>query len=75
MPGKLGGVVLFETFAECRTFVMALSLHPGIPEIVTAKFGRAQKLHLFGWIDVDLIKTGEPVALTTLELALGPSWK
>lgn len=34
------------------------------------KYARAQKLYLLGWIDEDLIKAGELVALTTLELAL-----
>jgi hypothetical protein len=43
-------------------------LHEGIPDIVTAKFDRAHKLHVLAWIDFDLIKAGELVAFTTLEL-------
>jgi hypothetical protein len=48
----------------------AKDLAQGIPMIVTAKYDRALKLHLLAWIDFDIIKAGEIVALTTLELAL-----
>ncbi len=70
MPGNLGGFPSFTTFAEWRRFVLQFSLQDSIPEIVAAKFERAQKLHLLAWIDFDLLKAGELVALTTLELAL-----
>jgi hypothetical protein len=70
MPGNLGGFVSFDNFARWRDFVVALSLPAGIPLVVSAKYERAQKLFLFGWIDADLMKAGELVALTTLELAL-----
>jgi hypothetical protein len=70
MPGNLGGFVSFATFAEWRAFVLQLALRDGIPEIVAAKFDRAHKLHMLAWVDLDLIKAGELVALTTLELAL-----
>jgi hypothetical protein len=36
----------------------------------SAKFERAQKLHLLAGIDFDVIKADELVALTALELAL-----
>jgi hypothetical protein len=55
---------------EWRAFVASLSLDPRIPDIVRLKFERAQKLFLLGWLDADLIKGAELVALTTLELAL-----
>ncbi|GLZ17212.1 hypothetical protein Bpla01_07420 [Burkholderia plantarii] len=35
-----------------------------------SKFRRAQRLYLLAWIDFDLVKAGELVALTALELAL-----
>ena len=70
MPDNLGGQVSFSTFAEWRSFVLALSPRRVIPEIVTRKFERAQKLHVLVWLDVDLIKAGELIALTALELAL-----
>ena len=70
MPGNLGGFLSFVTFAEWRRFVLRFDLHPTIPQIVSAKFARAHKLHLLAWVDFDLIKAGELVALTTLELAL-----
>lgn len=60
----------FNTADEWREFVATLSLDPRIPDIVRLKFERAQKLFLLGWIDTDLIKGAELVALTTLELAL-----
>jgi len=70
MPNNLGGQVSFSTFAEWRSFVLALSPRRVIPEIVTRKFERAQKLHVLVWLDVDPIKVGELIALTALELAL-----
>lgn len=47
-----------------------LGLRPNVPEIVAAKHRRAQKLYMLAWFDVDLIKAGELVAFTALELAL-----
>jgi hypothetical protein len=55
--------------------VLNLGLRAGIPDIVTAKFERAQKLHILAWIDFDLIKAGELVALTALELALNDRYR
>ena len=46
-----------------------LSLRHTIALIVSAKFARAQKLMLLGWVDADLIKAAELVGLSTLELA------
>ena len=63
-------IASFATFAEWQAFILELSLSPGIPDIVTVKFKRAQKLHLLAWIDFDIIKAGEMVAVATLELAL-----
>ena len=70
VPGNPGGFVSFANFAEWRAFVMHLGLRETIPDIVATKFERARKLHLLAWIDFDLIKAGELVALTALELAL-----
>ncbi|WP_254914493.1 hypothetical protein [Sphingobium sp. Z007] len=47
-----------------------MSLNPLVPAIVRLKFQRALKLYYLAWIDGDLIKAGELVALTALELAL-----
>ena len=69
-PGNFGGFLSFSTVDKWRDFVLGLSLDHAIPEVVAAKFRRAQKLFLLGWIDADLIKTGELVGLTALELAL-----
>jgi hypothetical protein len=70
IPGNPAGFVSFSSFAEWAQFVERLGLRDGIPQIVAAKFERAQKLHVLAWIDFDLIKAGELVGLTTLELAL-----
>ncbi len=70
MPGNLGGCISFSTFGEWQRFVQRFELHPAIPRIVSAKFERAQKLHLLAWVDFDLFRAGELVALTTLEVAL-----
>ncbi len=43
---------------------------PAIPQIIQAKFARAQTLYLLGWIDFTLIKAGELAALVALELAV-----
>lgn len=70
MPENLAGFVSFANFADWRDFVLQFSLRDTIPQIVSAKFERAQKLYVLTWIDFDLIKAGELVALTALELAL-----
>jgi hypothetical protein len=69
-PGNSVGFIEFETADQWRTFVSSLSLPAGIPEIVTAKFRRAQMLYFLAWLYNDLIKAGELMALATLELAL-----
>src|ERR1700691_4086175 len=69
-PGTATGVKTFSMFSEWRDAILDLTLRSAVPEIIRAKFERAQKLYLFGWIDADLIKAGELVSLTALELAL-----
>lgn len=69
-PGKPGGFIEFTTAEQWRAFVSSLGLPEGIPQIVTAKFQRAQMLYFLTWLYGDLIKAGELVALATLELAL-----
>lgn len=68
--GRPGGFIRFDDAEQRRAFVASLALDPLIPQIVQAKYARAQKLYLLGWIDLDLVKAGELVALTALELAL-----
>ncbi|MBB6125632.1 hypothetical protein [Sphingobium subterraneum] len=69
-PGNPAAFWHFSTPDEWRAFVNTLALDPRVPDIVKLKFERAQKLFLLGWIDTDLIKGAELVALTALELAL-----
>lgn len=69
-PDKPAGFIEFSTPAQWRTFVSSLGLPQGIPEIVAAKFRRAQMLYFLAWLYTDLIKAGELTALATLELAL-----
>lgn len=70
MPSRLDATIPFSNYVEWQDFFLRLDLAQGIPTIVTAKYDRALKLHLLAWIDFDIIKAGEIVALTTLELAL-----
>lgn len=70
LPGNPGALLPFCHFVDWRKFLEARQLHPAIPEIVGSKFRRAQRLYLLAWIDFGLVKAGELVALTALELAL-----
>ena len=65
-----GGFIGFEKAADWRAFIDGLGIDPRIPEIVRAKFARAQKLYLLGWVDFSVVKAGELAALIALELAL-----
>lgn len=68
--GSPVATMTFATPDAWRAFVTRLSLNPGVPAVTRLKYERAQKLFLLGWIDADLIKSAELVALTALELAL-----
>ncbi|ANB72972.1 hypothetical protein AYM40_11815 [Paraburkholderia phytofirmans OLGA172] len=70
VPGNTGGFIQFDHADQWRAFISHLDMGSRIPDLVHMKYARAQKLYLLGWIDSDLIKAGELVALTTLELAL-----
>lgn len=59
VPGNPGGFIEFSTPAEWRAFVASLGLAAGIPEIVAAKFRRAQMLYFLAWLYSDVIKAGE----------------
>jgi hypothetical protein len=69
-PGNPTALLAFHHFQEWRTFIADRGLHPAIPRIVGDKFRRAQRLYVLAWLDADLVKAGELVALTALELAL-----
>lgn len=68
--GNAGGFIRFEKAADWRAFVESLGIDTRIPEIVRAKFARAQTLYLLGWVDFSVVKAGEFAALIALELAL-----
>lgn len=68
--GNPGGFVRFEKPTEWRSFIESFGIDTRIPDIVRAKFARAQTLYLLGWADVGLIKAGELAALIALELAV-----
>ena len=70
VPGNPAALVQFDTAADWRGFIDGLAIDARIPQIVRAKWGRAQTLYLLGWIDFSLIKAGELAALIALELAL-----
>jgi hypothetical protein len=68
--GNIGGVLEFSETSEWLAFLRQRDLHLAVPLIVAAKYQRAQKLYALAWLEFDLIKAGELVALTALELAL-----
>ena len=68
--GNAGGFVRFEKAADWRAFVDSLGIDTRIPEIVRAKYARAQTLYLLGWVDFGVVKAGELAALIALELAV-----
>jgi hypothetical protein len=68
--GNAGGFISFEKATDWRAFVESLAIDARIPEIVRAKFARAQTLYLLGWVDFSVLKAGELAALIALELAL-----
>lgn len=70
ISGNPAEFIPFERAAEWRAFVDRLGIDPRIPDIVRAKFARAQRLYLLGWIDVGLVKAGELAALIALELTM-----
>ena len=70
MPGNPGGFLQFEKSDDWRRFVEGLGIDTRIPEIVRAKFARAQTLYMLGWVDFGVVKAGELAALIALELAV-----
>lgn len=69
-PGNPGGFIRFEKAADWRRFIEELGIDQRIPDIVRAKFERAQTLYLLGWVDFSVVKAGELAALIALELAM-----
>lgn len=69
-PGNPGGFVQFERAADWCNFVERLGIDDRIPDIVRAKFARAQTLYMLGWVDFNVVKAGELAALIALELAV-----
>lgn len=69
-PGMPGSFIAFREPGEWLDFVAALDLDERLPAVVRAKFHRALRLLYLAWLEPDLIKAAELVAMTTLELAL-----
>ncbi len=70
LDGVPAGWLEFHTPEQWHSFVASLGLPNYIPEVVAAKYRRAQMLYFLAWLYGDLIKAGELVALTALELTL-----
>ncbi|MGY3693063.1 hypothetical protein ACVIGA_003143 [Bradyrhizobium sp. USDA 3240] len=68
-PDNPSGFIRFETATDWRNFVHDLGIDTRIPDIVRAKFARAQTLYMLGWVDFSVVKAGELAALIALELA------
>ena len=69
-PETPSGLRSFTNIMEWRTYIGDLRLDEGVWPGAAQKFQRAQKLYFLAWLDADLIKAGELVALTALEQAL-----
>lgn len=69
-PGHASAFLTFARPVEWRAFIEGLGIDPRIPDIIHAKFARAQTLYPLGWVDFTLIKAGELAALIALELAV-----
>ena len=69
-PETPSGLRSFTNIMEWRAYIRDLRLDEGVWPGAAQKFQRAQKLYFLAWLDADLIKAGELVALTALELAL-----
>lgn len=69
-PGNPGGFLQFEKAVDWRRFVEGLGIDARIPDVVRAKFARAQTLYMLGWVDFGVVKAGELAALIALELAV-----
>jgi hypothetical protein len=72
--GVLPGLRSFESFEAWRSYLSQWELTSTVPQPVLEKYRRAQKLYLLGWLDVDLIKAGELIVLSALELAVRGSY-
>jgi hypothetical protein len=70
VPGNPAFPRPFSTIIEWREFILSHNLHAAIPKVIAASFQRAQKLYFLAWIDYDVIKAGELMALASLEVAL-----
>ena len=69
-PGMPGSFLSFERPADWLAFVVTLDLDERLPLVLRAKFHRALRLLYLAWLEADLMKAAELVAMTTLELAL-----
>ena len=56
--GNAGGFISFEKITDWRAFVEGSAIDARIPEIVRAKYARAQTLYLLGWVDFSVVKAG-----------------
>ena len=70
IPGNPAFLKPFGTIIEWREFILSHNLHAAIPKTIAEKFQRAQKLYFLAWIDYDVTKAGELMALAALEHAL-----
>ncbi|NEJ47655.1 hypothetical protein GR214_35385, partial [Rhizobium leguminosarum] len=70
VAGNPGAILEFATSDEWLAFLSGLDLNTDVPRIVSTKYSRAQRLYALSWLDFDLIKAGELVAITTLEITL-----
>ena len=74
ISGRPDGFLTFASFAEWRLFVMNLSLHAVVPEIVRAKFERAQNRRRGNGRNVDALQCGMIALPPLLKASIGYTW-
>lgn len=70
IPGHLDRICSLTHPQDWIEMVESVILSPKVPDIISRKYRRAQRLYAYGWLEFDFIKAGEFVAITTLESAL-----
>jgi len=70
VPGCPGRICTLTRPEEWLQMVESVTLNPKVPDIISRKYHRAQRLYAYGWLEFDFIKAGEFVAITALESAL-----
>ena len=64
-PGETDGLDVSGHLRAIEAQLASLGIDERIPDVVRAKFARAQTLYLLGWVDLDVALMVGDVATTT----------